>query len=320
MTELLPRYYLAHDTPAGPRYAYPTPKLPELKQFGYSWRGDVEWVPTPDAAIEVGDKWIISDTMLQVVTATWRPTPARGDWTKRPEPPEGEIERKFWELSMVTPLAEDVEHYGGYGCDYDSCLRCRTLRVVYYRPEIEQPLERRPFDLSTWLPLPGELEPDQESTWVVDDDSLTAIYGTHTAHLWPGRLMGLRDAVYHTLKGDPRVSHVWTSAAGQVPRGHLEVVVPIAWEAPRTALVDRYGVRGRKLRGKERVPRTIAHSEHTTLLVPEGLHAATKNQALDAWADAIDAWVDRFIPGPRVVACDACDGHGYKIDNREDQK
>lgn len=320
---LRPRYYLVHDTPAGRRWAYPVPSTegtdaPTHRLGAGRMTDSVRWVPTPaHARIELGTRWIISDAQLSEVTLEWTPSDVPGPWRKRPERPQDAPANTLWDNAPDMPDEGLLAHYGSWGCDNDDgCLRCQMLNAVYHRPRVAQEPRHHTFPLTDQLPLPGEPNPDPDRAWTPDDPSLVEIYGTHTRHLWPGQLPGFRAAVLAALEADPRTSYVWTDAGGRIPRGHLEAVVPIRWEAPRTAWVDRYGARGQKLRGRERVPRPIAHSEHTTLAVPEGLAGSDKAEAIARWDASVTEWVDRFIPTNRVVACDACDGHGYKLDNQ----
>lgn len=92
----------------------------------------------------------------------------------------------------------------------------------------------------------------------------------------------------------------------------LQTTVEIPWETPRTAVRDRYGLRGQKLRGKQTVPAPIAHSARTTVVVPAGLSGVSKADALARWDAEVDRYIGMLVPVD-VVACDRCDGHGHLL-------
>lgn len=319
---VLPRYYLVHDTPAGRRFAYPVPVLEGYPQ-SYD-KPTVTWWAADQISVVEKDGWLISDTKLQEITASWLPGWEFGDWQRRNEAPTDTYAQAVWVGVPATPSEEDVRHLSEHEFEGE-CLRCSVFRRVYERERVQSPVEVRTVDFTGWVPFPGGPDPDPSRVWELDDKSATAVYGAHTEHLWPGRLPGLRQAVYEILKKDPRVRYVFNADKHRVhdqPPRSLQTTVEIKWETPRTAMVDRYGARGRKLRGKQEVPRPLAHSVTTTLVVPDGLWAASKAEALAGWDAAVAEWVEALVP-VEVVACDRCEGHGHLLargsqENRED--
>lgn len=314
MTELLPRYYLAHETPAGWRFAYPTPRL-----AGYPTHWDppaVTWAAPPDidvptTIVSVG-AWLVSDRVLGEVTASWSPPTRPAGWRKRPTRPDDPYVRGAWDNAPETPTVADVEHWDSHD-GVDDCIRCQIFLAVYDRDRIQPPPETRTVDFTEWAPLPGAPDPDPDREWVTDDPSMTVVYGAYTAHLWPGWLPGLRDQVYAVLKDDPRVEYVFDAKhhTSQQP-GTLQTTVRIMWETPRTVMRTRTGVKGQPLRGQRSVPAPIAHTVRTTVRVPAGCPGATKAAALAAWDATVAEYVGRLLPVD-VVACDRCDGHGHLL-------
>lgn len=310
---MLPPYYLTHETPAGRRYAYPRPgrDADYGLMFPIAASTPVEWSTVSGSVVQRGD-WLISTKPMEQVTVTWQPPDEPGPWVKRTEAPDDPIARQAWVHAPEAPSISDVEHFRSYGCDDDECcLRCQFLRVMYRRVPVAPPAKSRQFDFSLWRPLPGDVDMYPAQQWVVDEPSLLAVFGKHTAHMWPGAVPGFREAVKKALEGHPRVEHVFEDRARLRP-GTYEVVSRIPWEKPRTVLRDRYGRAGRKLRGREQVPSPIAHTSRVTLNVAEGLHASSKARAVGSWDAEIERVVGRFLPAD-VVACDRCDGHGHLL-------
>jgi hypothetical protein len=312
MSEFLPSDYLTHDTPAGPRFAYPRP---QLEDYPSHWQDKpaVTWA-TPDESwvtiVEVGS-WLVADTPVRVVTASWLPPTRPGPWRKTTDPPLDPYARPAWDAAPEVPPAEEVEHHDTHLVE--TCLRCELFRVLHDRPRVQSPPETRTVDFTSWVPLPGAPDPDPDKQWVLNDSSAVAVYGAHTAHLWPGYLPGFRDRVYELLQADPRVQYVFDAKnhRDQTP-GSLQTTVPIRWDTPKTSIRSRTGARGQKLRGREEIPQPIAHSARTTLVVPTGVSGATKAEALARWDSEIARYVGLLVPVD-VVTCNRCDGHGHLL-------
>ncbi|MGH3783980.1 MAG: hypothetical protein ACRDRO_26030 [Pseudonocardiaceae bacterium] len=306
MTGLLPRYYLAHETPAGWRFAYPRPAL---EGYPTHWeKPEVTWTTITGVGA-----WLVSNRVLDEVTASWLPPTCTAGWRKRPTQPDDPYVRGAWDTAPEVPTEADSEHWNAH--DVEDCIRCQMFTAIYDQDRVQPPPETRTVDVTDWAPLPGapDPDPDPDREWVTDDPSMTVIYGAHTAHLWPGQLPGLRDQVYALLKDDPRVQHVFDAKNhhDQQP-GSLQTTVPIRWETPRTVMRTRTGARGQTLRGKRSVPDPIAHTVRTTARVPAGCHGATKAAALAAWNATVAEYVGRLLPVD-VVACDRCGGHGHLL-------
>jgi hypothetical protein len=209
------------------------------------------------------------------------------------------------------PTDDNVEHWGTH--ESEDCLRCQVFLAVNERAYTQPPAVNATVDFTAWVPLPGTPDPNPDRLWVLDDTSAIAVYGAHTAHLWPGYLPGLRDRVYSLLQADPRVEYVFDSRNHRdQPHGSLQTTVPIKWETPKTSIRSRTGTRGQKLRGRVEIPAPIAHSARTTVVVPDGVRAATKADAVAAWDSVVARYVGLLVPVD-VVACNHCDGHGHLL-------
>lgn len=311
--QLLPRYYLRHETPTGLRLAYPVPDLEGYPRSYYPKELPVvEWSTPEEIPIVRSGSWLIAPEPLTLVTATWLPHPTVGPYVKTETPPTDPMEHAAWAAAPNEPDPKKVTAVESCGCD-DDCSRCTVFRMVYVRSWQQPPPVEQVIDFASYQPLPGDIDPDPGRDWVVDDNSLLAVYGEHTAHLWPGQLPGFRERIYELLKGDPRVRHVFDSERHRdQPRGSLQTTVEIPWEKPRTALRSRYGRSGRKLQGKEQVPQPIAHTATTAIRVPSGLRAPHKAAAIYKWDLATADYLAALIPVD-VVTCDRCDGHGHLL-------
>lgn len=311
---LLPRYYLVHDTPEGQRFAYPVPALEGYPQYHFPDETHVvEWSTPEGVPVAQSGTWLIAGEPVGVVIATWLPSRRPAGYRKRTEAPRSSVALPVWGVALEVPGDELLAHVGSCSGS-DECLQCLVFQEVYEREWVQPDREIRSTSFEGWVPLPGELDPDPDREWLLGDQSMTAVYGAYTAHLWPGSLPNFRDAVYARLKADPRVEYVFDAKnhPSSQPRGTLQTTVPIRWETPRTEMVTRTGTRGQKLRGQRPVPRPVAHKVSTTLVVPADLRAGSKAEALDRWDQEVEEWVERFVPVD-VVACDRCDGHGHLL-------
>lgn len=320
MSALLPTYYLTHETPAGTRYAYPLPVAP-ADVTGQTWGvtdapawsspdADTVIVPVePEASWRMPTKaWIVSPTKLTTLVLTWQKSAGMSDWRKQADRPDDPLAAQAWDTWPDAPAADVMEHWDAADT-HDACTTCATFRSVYSRDRLFE-TKRHEVDVTGWLPMPGAPDEHPDHAWQVADTSLVAMYGSRTRHLWPGEIPGFRDAVNEALKNDPRTSYVFTHASGDRPRGSTEVTVPIRWETPKVERRRRTGANGRQLRGMEEVHRPIATSHKATRIIPEGLAAATKAEAVAAWDAAVASEVEAFMPPP-MRACSNCDGHGY---------
>lgn len=315
-SELLPRYYLAHDTPAGRRYAYPVPLTDGDARYARPLYDHPtrRWTTPEGIRVEESGRWLITAEPIWAAIVTWSAAPKLVGWRKRPEPPTDGVSRRFWESEPDEPDAEMLAHVAD--CGYE-CAVCGLFRAAYERVTEPQPDQVGSVSFEGWRELPGEPDPDPLRSWVVADPSLLAIYGPHTAHLWPGYLPGLRARVYELLRADPRVQYVFDGERHRdQPQGSLQTTVQIPWATPKTELRTQYGYSGRKLKGKRPVPAPIAHSATTTVRVPSGLSAPTKADAITAWHTVVNGYLEQLVPVD-VVACNHCDGHGHLLREQE---
>jgi hypothetical protein len=160
-------------------------------------------------------------------------------------------------------------------------------------------------DFEGWAPLPGDLDPDPSRTWEVSDTSLLAIYGIHTAHLWPGVLLGLREPVIERLKAQPLVQvQTWTHQT------KVDLTIRVPWETPKTRTVHEKPYRSRKT-----VARTVpvfAMEKRIEVDIPDRLRGASKAAALTTFDDAVTRQVEQVLPfGENPRGCDHCQGLGW---------
>lgn len=322
-TSLTPSYYLVHATPAGERYAFPRPKaeLPRTFVDGKTeWfaRGSdgtesparhVEGAGNPYSSDEqVRPNWLIADRVPVEFVARWKQdNPEKGPWVKRDAPRGDDPETvAHWEASPPLPTEAALTHRRQEGHDRDACLTCGMFWSTYTLSKLPPVPHEQVFDVSDWAPMTGEPDPDTSRTWTVSDLSHLAVYGPHTAHLWPGVMGGFRDAVVAALKAHPaRTGEVYDHDR----KGEVSVFGSVKWDRPRPR--ERHS--GERGRGPffERVAVTWHHAE----VVPFGLAASTKADALAGWDAAVAKWVDRFMPpvdGP-ITACSHCAGKGYNV-------
>ena len=316
MSDLTPSYYLAHETPAGHRYAYPAPTVPDAPNTGEAtWSspdGPVEHIPPSShgwSSPKAG--WLISDRPLTSAVLRWTVAAGHGPWHKRTEPLNDDtLVLAARRTAPDEPDAASLAHLAGHDDDRD-CLSCDVAHALYTRVPLPREPRGHVIDLAGWVPLPGEADPDPSREWTVNDKSPLAVYGRHTAHLWPGTLGGFRAAVVAILKehplitGDP-VAKVYDFDSSAEVSVHWRV----RWDLPRPRK-RREGERKRK------APYTtdIAMGQHTSLVVPDELAAATKAAAIAEWDDAARDWAGRFLPdvGSTMRACSSCNGRGYHL-------
>jgi hypothetical protein len=323
-----PRYYLAHETPEGPRYAYPIkgiglfnrehrPNLDDLLAGVGSTGKPVISVAQPEGAhLAARGSWLISDAPLVSLTRALPGRSVRAGWVKRDaiveeSPVAPELTAAF-EAATSYPEPEFVAHYDEHQAPH-ACWRCRVFGVVYRQNFKPGPDMVEIEGFAGWAPLSGEpdLYPDLE--WTVRDSSLLAIYGAHTAHLWPGELTGLRTEVGKRLKAHPSVDKFYDWHGHRSADRHqyfgfsIDVVVP--WETPKTKTT--YEVPPRKRKAVPVTRPVYAMRVPVQLDVPLGVFAASKAEAVAGFDAAVDAQVARFFPyGNRPVACEHCHGTG----------
>lgn len=311
MSAVTPSYYLVHDTPVGARYAYPL-TLVSLAKRSYSsapWEVGGTTIAEPSStSFEVRGDWLVADAPI-VWLRRESPGPlVRDGWKKTAAldsqgPVSPDLAAAFASLPEQ-PTPQDVAHFVEHDAAH-ACWQCRVFSAAYEARYVSSDpvVETQSFD--GWLPLPGDIDPAPSRTWQVDDTSLLSIYGRHTAHLWPGVLLGLREPVIERLKAHPLVSTVIDS----ISKG-ATLWVRIPWETPKSRVthVKPYGKR-------KTVAKTVpvyAMETRLEMQFPDGISATTKASAVDSFDAAVDRQVERVLPfGEDPAACDHCEGLGW---------
>lgn len=264
-------------------------------------------------------------------------------WVKSPQAsdPDGvpvmpELHAEHADLP-AQPSQEAVTHWQEHQAPH-ACWPCRRFQVHYQPawgigPDV---VESRDLSDVTELraPMPPAIDPGawryqpkgQESshwssaatkpadpTWWVDDTSRTALYGPHTAHLWPGRLTGFRSAVTAALAAHPLVDRVEdrTESNSQHFVRAVHVTIRVPWETHQVR--ESWEKRTQRSRKRERQVLTDvwAVRHDVVVSIPEALEAPTLQEALDRWDTAVEEQLDRVFPfGQDAAACDHCDGTG----------
>jgi hypothetical protein len=330
VTELRPSYYLVHATPDGPRYAYPHPDVPKDAAWNGTKDGDwtspdgaVKYVPGPARSWEnPSTGWLVADRPLSSVRLAWTASGGLSNrWRKRAEVhPDDRVIVTAWEQAPDEPTASDFEHLGNDDHDDDTCLTCAVVRRVYEPVPNPRVPREHVVDLTGWQPLPGTPDPDTNRPWTVDDPSTLAVYGRHTAHLWPGTMSGFRAAVVDALW-----AHPWVAAIGarrdrggfilgpvyesSSRKGEVIVSVPIPWNVPQKRARTKHD------RGRGPFYDKVAITHRVELVVPDQLAAASKAEALARWDDTVRGWTTRFLPDidKAPAACSSCRGRGFYL-------
>jgi hypothetical protein len=313
---IVPKYYLVHETPQGARYAYPRSLVESVTQKAvtFSREATVTVAEPAGAEFALTKTWLIADAPL-VELRRETPGPRRQDgWMKRSAPlvdgPVSPDLRRAFDAAPERPTEGEIEHLAEHDAAH-VCWQCQVLLITYQPHSVdgEPVITAERFD--DWAPLPGEIDPIPDRGWQVDDPSLLAIYGDHTAHLWPGRLDGLRKEVGLRLSEHPLVTKFYDfhgNRAGQQHHG-FSITVSIPWETPRTktTMVTPPGRR----KPQPRVETVWAMRQDVQLDVPVGVAAPTKAEALALFEDAVQEQMARFLPfGDDPKACDHCSGTG----------
>lgn len=317
MADLLPRYYLRHDTPAGPRFAYPASGIDGTEIRGY--RPDIgngwTWtVTTPHSAAAWSGSWLIADQPIHVLSRHRPGSRVRDGWIKRTEPSSSrpmppEAAARFAD-APERPAAEQAAHYVEHEAEH-ACWECAEFHAFYGAHHVQGPdvVEVQTFD--AWQPLDAQLDQHPDQTWTVTDGSLLAIYGAHTAHLWPGYLTDLQEAVVAALNEHPLIGEVnhWTHK-----RGEISATVKVPFEPRRTRTTNE-----KDHRNPRRKPRPVTREvwgmeRRTELHITDRVHGTSKADAVARWDDVVAREVARFVPhGRHSAVCGTCDGVGLVV-------
>lgn len=320
MNAVTPSYYLVHPTPVGQRYAYPRSLIPLAVVDRYA-----SWPPTTPESLTVsepagtgltaGKHWLITDAPIVELRREQAAPRVLDGWMKRDQPsmdgPVSPDMKNAFDAAPQRPGDAEVAHFAEHDAAH-ACWVCAVFAATYGHHFIAGEPVITSERLDGWLPLSAEMDPDPDQQWAVDDPSLLAIYGAHTAHLWPGSLPGLRKAIAERLKTHPMVSNFydWHESGFQGFRG-FSITVRVPWETHRreTKNEKHPGYPRRKARP---VTRDVwAMTVDVKLAVSAGLHAPTKAAALDGFDASVERVLARFFPfGLNPRACDHCGGTG----------
>ncbi|MFV2172396.1 hypothetical protein ACFHW2_11560 [Actinomadura sp. LOL_016] len=169
-------------------------------------------------------------------------------------------------------------------------------------------VEDRPDEVTTlhgpWLRLDGTPPPDDGRTWVASLPNALRNRPEYQ-HLFPGYLSGLRAHIGDLAKKHPRVAHAFVHEQGKV-----DVHLDIPFDQPLTEYRPARNLDGsvsKSRRGKT-VTRTVRRT--ITLSVPDRVRGENRAAAVAEW-DRLTAQYQAELDAVDVVACSACEGHGY---------
>lgn len=347
VTPLVPTYVLRHDTPAGPRFLIPVVREAAYQQNRAPWNTSALTVTGVDAdgsEVEVQDipgqetrqgsgkylpGYVLSAVLLVAYIVRWSTPGGRGPWRKRPELAEGTdpTVAGAWQSAPDEPSEATLDHLDTYEHG-DGCLGCLIARGVYSRPELPPVPHEHRVELPPLTEIPGDVDPDPDREWIVDDPTLLHVYGRHTAHLWPGTTGGLRKAVVDALNAHPMCAPYVKrtsdrerySILGGLPaylsdyqqrEEAIKLNVPIPWDVPQQTT---RAPRGRE-RKRQPVTERIAMNYSRTIEQADRLRGANKAAALARFPEVVAEVVASLLPtdGGPVQACSHCAGKGFRL-------
>jgi hypothetical protein len=314
VSAVIPQWCLRTETPVGTRWYYPRPVVTDKPAY-YQ---DLTWTGQPnDAAVEVlefGPGVLVSTSPLTEATATW--TTARTPIEYR------QVETLPEDLTALAPQYPDTmtpaEWDRRCSCDNEaSCLWCAVRWRLYNRVMSEPAQAHQRFDMSEFVELPGDPDPEPSLTWELTESPLTAFYGRLVAHLFPGLLLVPFDRVVSTVEAEvAKLDLRGTGMRGEAIyafRGERKITshVLVPWDEP--VPYRRMPGRSQKARdenAKRARASTIAMTFSAEVVVPKFIRAASKAEAVAALQVLVDDCLARLIP-PHTVGCSHCHGLGF---------
>lgn len=281
--DLLPRWCVHEDTPAGPRWYYPLGDIPT------AYAGAVTKIESDQpgrVTIDTDRKLIAADHKLTTVTWTGRPVSRTLRYELNDPATASEKFRRVITTAEFAALSEE---------DEDLAWR------LYRRVAEEQPGEQHTADFTHYQVLTGGgLDQHTDYRWYDGvGHELFAPFG----YLRPGQLHGVWEYVAGALRPLPHVKNVYVNAT------ELAVYLSLPWDEPQTWWRDRYGTSGKKLRGQEKVVSTHV-DKRLELRPPRAIFAENKAAAV-AKLDRLIADLVEQVQGMNVTACSSCKGNGY---------
>jgi len=328
MSELIPTFYLHAETPAGERWFYPRPVLTDRDRMGFDSR-DLRWrgiVDNPQAGDGIPDAYIVDMAVLSHPdTNAWdkpygeflvsdQPVDAIGAvWSGRSrvvghqlQPNPGGDQAALWEYAKAH-FGERVE---AYPADRDDPT-WSSVRGLYESVTETEPDQTREFDVRGYVAIDGDPDPDPTRTWMLDEPALGNFYGRVAAHLFPGSLYGLRNAVAAHV--EHAVKELGLNLSVYLFESKRELVVhgPIPYDEvlPYRSATGRSKSARDAEHQRQRKATFGAHFKHEAQLV-DRLSAPTKREALEAWDAKVAELAAPFIP-PHTAVCSHCKGYGY---------
>jgi hypothetical protein len=166
-------------------------------------------------------------------------------------------------------------------------------------------------DTGDWLLIEGTPPPKADEntpTWVPDlMPGLMERREFH--HLMPGRIPGLRAHVYKRLERLVGMFRVHCDPSGKASGIYVRLQVP--FERPVTHWEANTGRSGSKLKSGKTVQTTV--TREMRLPVPHDVPGANYAEALAAWDEAVEYWLDvvKTSATGAAKACNHCAGHGF---------
>lgn len=186
------------------------------------------------------------------------------------------------------------------------------IGMVYhmYRPITEdQFVQPYVLDVSAMVPMTGEGDENGSWGWEVERTA-GLIYGSWYHHLLPGTLLGVRERLAAALSHRYGKYEYFAHRDGFNidSHGKFQIRKTLEFDVPVFKTKSRYGSRGQKLRGTEKVhefiPLDLEWTQGTKIT------ANTKAEAVAAYgrveADLFD-WIDSHY----LTVCSHCKGDGY---------
>jgi hypothetical protein len=346
--------YVRHNLEGGPVFAYPLEAVARLltdeerqdygigrtTSYGHTvtlsgpYGGGLEWTAetllpedSPSGAPRftggvARDGWLLSDFRADAIVMSWNGPSTRGPWRKRAERPEDAFAGAMWDSAPDEP--GDELRWRMDSSDWDEDGEAVVGHRVYVRELIPGARRTHRFDVSDWRPLETTqglaLDQADRNRWTVDDPSLLAIYGRHTAHLWPGTLSGLRDAVADALEAHPQVRN--SPGGGQVfrrPSRDGELAVSFTWfydglrDRTTATLGRRKGAHKDGGMWVKTERSQVGQSRHISRKVPDRVAGTSLRDALDRWDDTVARYRREFLPDEdEVLGCSACGAQGWR--------
>lgn len=311
MSNLTPDYYLVHDTPSGRRYAYPRARLTLAAATRPSYganTGALEVSEPSGVDVALTRDWLIADQPVTELRSTRAGARLPDGWGKRDsvraDGPASPDLRAAFDAAPDRPDPADVEHYAEHDAAH-ACWQCLLFAATYTARSVPGEPIVETERLDGWQPLPGDVDPDPSRTWTVKDPSVLAVYGAHTAHLWPGALSGLRKPVIERLKALPFVSvQVWSHQT------KVDVEIKVPWETRRTK-TEMHKPYGKRKSVQRTVP-VHAMTNRDSVEIPDRIASPSKAAAIAAFDQVVSQEVAKIVPfGENPRGCDHCDGMGW---------